>query len=96
MQQISKLLIEKLAMFLVTYGNTPHSIMGESLAHLPLEKSLPTCLHLVKPAVPVQLSELQILAMPISDLLQMVSVSSPAAVSPLEENVECVHKSYQV
>ena len=34
-----------------------------------------------------QLSELQILVMPISDLLQMVSVSTPAAASPLEENV---------
>ena len=50
MQQISKLLIEKLAMFLMAYGNTPNSIMGESLAHLLHEKSLPTCLHLVKPA----------------------------------------------
>lgn len=37
--------------------------------------------------MPIQLSELQILVMPISDLLQMVSVSTPAAASPLEENV---------
>lgn len=38
--------------------------------------------------MPIQLSELQILVMPISDLLQMVSisVSTPAAASPLEEN----------
>ena len=49
MQQISKLLIEKLAMFLMAHGNTPNSIMGESQAHLLHEKSLPTCLHLVKP-----------------------------------------------
>ena len=87
MQQISKLLIEKMAMFLMAYGNTPNSIMGESLAHLLHEKSLPTCLHFVNLPVPIQLSELQILVMPRSDLLQMVSVSTPAAASPLEENV---------
>ena len=87
MQQISKLLIEKLAMFLMAYGNTPNSIMGESLAHLLHEKSLPTCLHLVKPASANPTEWTTNSVMPISDLLQMVSVSTPAAASPLEENV---------
>ena len=63
----------------MAYGNTPNSIMGESLAHLLHEKSLPTCLHLVKPAS----------ANPTEWTTNSSNayIRSAAAASPLEENV---------
>jgi hypothetical protein len=49
MEESSKPIEEKLAKFLITYRNTPHSTTGESSAQLMLGRPIRTRLDLVKP-----------------------------------------------
>jgi hypothetical protein len=49
MEESSKPIEEKLAKFLITYRNTPHSTTGESPAQLMLGRPIRTRLDLVKP-----------------------------------------------